>query len=59
MNQHNDRSDDPKPVIESGKDGAEHIDVTTRVLHLPEFANRKFWRSLASWHCSGRHFSSC
>ena len=34
MNQHNDRSDDPKPVIESGKDGAEHIDVTTRVLHL-------------------------
>ena len=34
MNQHNDRSDDPKPVIEPGRDGAEHVELTTRALHL-------------------------
>ena len=32
MDQPNNRSDDPKPVIEPGRDGAEH--VTTRALHL-------------------------
>src|SRR5262245_56322018 len=34
MNQHNNRSDDPKPVIEPGRDGAEHVELTTRALHL-------------------------
>jgi two-component sensor histidine kinase len=34
MNQHNDRSDDPKPVIEPGRDGAQHVELTTRALHL-------------------------
>ena len=34
MNQHNDRSDDPKPVIEPGRGGAEHAELTTRALHL-------------------------
>jgi GAF domain-containing protein len=34
MEQHNDRSDDPKPVIEPGRDGAEHVELTTRALHL-------------------------
>ena len=34
MNQHNDRSDDPKPVIEPGRGGAEHVELTTRALHL-------------------------
>ena len=34
MNQHNDRSDDPTPVIEPGRDGAEHVELTTRALHL-------------------------
>ncbi len=34
MNQHNDRSDNPKPVIEPGRDGTEHVDFTTRALHL-------------------------
>jgi hypothetical protein len=34
MNQHNDRSDDPKPVIEPGRDRAEHVELTTRALHL-------------------------
>src|SRR6476620_12793278 len=34
MNQHNDRSDDPTPVIEPGRDGAEHAELTTRALHL-------------------------
>lgn len=34
MSQHNDRSDDPTPVIEPGRDGAEHVELTTRALHL-------------------------
>jgi two-component sensor histidine kinase len=34
MGQHNDRSDNPKPVIEPGRDGAEHVELTTRALHL-------------------------
>ena len=34
MNQHNDRSGDPKPVIEPGRDAAEHVELTTRALHL-------------------------
>ena len=34
MNQHNDRSDDPKPVIEPGRDGAEHVELMTRALRL-------------------------
>jgi hypothetical protein len=34
MDQHNNRSDDPKPVIEPGRDGAEHVELTTRALHL-------------------------
>ena len=34
MNQHNDRSGDPKPVIEPGRDDAEHVELTTRALHL-------------------------
>ena len=34
MNQHNDRSDDPKPVIEPGRGGAAHAELTTRALHL-------------------------
>src|SRR5215813_4290024 len=34
MNQHNDRSGDPKPVIEPGRDGVEHVELTTRALHL-------------------------
>jgi hypothetical protein len=34
MAQPNDRSDDPKPVIEPGTDGAEHVEVTTRALQL-------------------------
>ena len=34
MNQHNDRSDDPKPMIEPGRGGAEHVELTTRALHL-------------------------
>jgi hypothetical protein len=34
MDQPNDRSGDPKPVIEPGNDRAEHVEVTTRALHL-------------------------
>ena len=34
MDQPNNRSDDPKPVIEPGRDGAEHVELTTRALHL-------------------------
>src|SRR5215510_8137336 len=34
MNQQNDQSGDPKPVIEPGRDGAEHVELTTRALHL-------------------------
>src|SRR5215813_8358934 len=34
MNQHNDRSGDPKPVIEPGRDGVEHVELTRRALHL-------------------------
>jgi hypothetical protein len=34
MDQPNDRSGDPKPVIEPGKDRAEHVELTTRALHL-------------------------
>ena len=34
MNQPSDRSGDPKPVIEPGNDGAEHVEPTTRALHL-------------------------
>jgi two-component sensor histidine kinase len=34
MNQPNDRSGDPKPVIEPGRDGAEHVELTTHALHL-------------------------
>src|SRR5262245_24720185 len=34
MNQHNDRSGDPKPVIELGRDSVEHVELTTRALHL-------------------------
>jgi len=33
MNQPNDRGE-PKPVIEPGRDGAEHVELTTRALHL-------------------------
>ena len=32
MSQHDDRSDDPKPVIEPGR--AEHVELTTRALNL-------------------------
>src|SRR5262245_36306320 len=34
MDQHNNRSDDPKPVIEPGRGGAEQVELTTRALHL-------------------------
>jgi two-component sensor histidine kinase len=34
MDQSNRRSDDPKPVIEPGSDGAGHIELTTRALRL-------------------------
>jgi hypothetical protein len=34
MDQPNDRSGDTKPVIEPGNDRAEHVEVTTRALHL-------------------------
>src|SRR5262245_49483177 len=34
MNQHNDRSRDPKPMIEPGRDAAGHVELTTRALHL-------------------------
>ena len=34
MDDPDDRSDDPMPVIEPGSDGAEHVELTTRALHL-------------------------
>ena len=34
MDQPDDRSDVPKPVIEPGSDGAGHVELTTRALHL-------------------------
>jgi two-component sensor histidine kinase len=34
MDQSNDRSGDPKPVIEPSNNRAEHVEVTTRALHL-------------------------
>jgi two-component sensor histidine kinase len=34
MDQPNDRSGDPKPVIEPSNNRAEHVEVTTRALHL-------------------------
>src|SRR5262245_44291597 len=33
MDQHNNRSDDPKPVIEPSRDGAQPVELTTRALH--------------------------
>jgi two-component sensor histidine kinase len=32
MDRHKDRSDNPKPVIEPGRDGAEHVEPATRAL---------------------------
>ena len=58
MDDPDDRSDDPMPVIEPGSDGAEHVELTTRALHL-RIRQQEILAELASCHYRGPHFSSC
>ena len=58
MNQHNERSKDAKPVIEPGKDGAEHIELTTRALHL-RIRQQEILAELGVLALRERHFLSC